>query len=144
MWVRILAATVVGGIVMFLLGWLIYGVLLFSFLKSHSIEYAGLMKEPMPDMVPLALGNLVWGFLFAFIIDYWARIRTFASGLKAGAIIMFPLSLGLDLQFMGMMNMYRDASPIIVDVIAATVLGAITGGVIGLVLGLMDKQVPTE
>jgi hypothetical protein len=144
MWVRIIAATVAGGIVMFFLGFLFYGVLLFDFMKSHTVEYAGLMKEPMPDMVPLVLSNISWAFLLAFVLDYWARIRTFVSGLKAGAIIMFALALGLDLQMMGVMNLFRDASPLIVDVVVATVIGALTGGVIGLVLGLMDRQMPKE
>lgn len=141
MYIRILAATVAGGVAMFVLGFLIYGLALDSYLKANMIHYAGLIKEPMPDMVPLVVANLAWAWLLAFVFDYWAGIRTFVSGLKAGAIIMFPLSLGIDLQFLAFMNLWSGGPvPLIVDVVATTVMGALTGGVIGLVLGLMNKQ----
>jgi hypothetical protein len=142
--IRVLAGTLVGGIVMFFLGWLIFGLLLAEFMKAHTINYAGLMKEPMPDMIPLALANLVWAWLFAFIFDYWANIRTFVGGLKGGALIMFPIALGIDLQFMAFMNLYQGFAPLIIDVIAATVLGAIGGGVIGWVLGMVGKKAELE
>ncbi|CAN5849570.1 hypothetical protein BH20ACI4_BH20ACI4_32620 [soil metagenome] len=142
--IRVLAATVAGGIAFFFLGWLIFGLLLAEFMKAHTINYPGLLKEPMPDMIPLALANLAWAWLIAFIFDYWAGIKTFVGGLKGGALIMFPIILGIDLQFMAFMNLYQGFTPLIVDVIASTVLGAIAGGVIGLILGLVGKKAEAE
>lgn len=140
---RVLAGTVVGGIVMFVLGWLIYGLLLAEYMKAHTVNYAGLMKDP-PDMIPLILANLVWAWLLAFVFDYWANIRTFAGGVKGGALIILPLVLGIDLQFMAFMNLYQGIVPLIIDVIAATLLGAIVGGVIGWVLGMVGKKAGLE
>lgn len=142
--IRVLAATVAGGIVIFFLGWLIFGVLLMEFMKAHTINYPGLLKEPMPDMIPLALANLAWAWLIAFIFDYWAGIKTFVAGLKGGALIMFPLILGLDLMYLAFMNLYQGFTPLIVDVTASTVIGAIGGGVIGLVLGMVGKKAELE
>lgn len=139
MLVRILAATVVGGIAFFFIGWLIYGVLLAQYMKDSTISYPGLMKEPMPDMVPLILANLVIAGLFAFVFEYWATIRTFVGGMKGGAIMMFLIALYIDLNYMAFMNIMKGFTPLIVDVLAATVIGAIVGGLIGLVLGKMDK-----
>lgn len=140
MLLRILAATVAGGIALFFLGWLVYGILLMDFMKDNMINYPGLMKEPMPDMVPLVLANLIIAGLFAFVFEYWATIRTFVGGLKGGAIMMFLIALYIDLSFMSFMNIMKGITPVIVDVIAATVIGAIAGGVIGLVLGAMNKE----
>lgn len=140
---RILAATVVGGIVMFVLGWLIFGLLFAEYMKAHTVNYIGLMKDP-PDMIPLVFANLFWAWLFAFIFDFWANIRTFATGLKAGALIMFPLILGIDLQFAAFMNLYQGIAPLIVDVVSATVMGAIVGGVIGWTLGMVGKKAEAE
>jgi hypothetical protein len=141
MLVRVLAATVAGGIAFFILGFLIFGVLLDPYMKANMIQYPGLMKEPTPDWVALVGWNLVSALLYAFIFDYWAGIRTFVGGLKAGAIIMFLTSVGMDLQFLAFMNIWKGGPvPIIVDIIAATVLGALVGGVIGMVLGLMNKN----
>jgi hypothetical protein len=142
MLIRLLAAAVAGGVAFFGLGFLIYGVLLDPYFKAHMIVYPGLMKEPMPDFVALVASNLISALFFAFVFDYWASIRTFAGGLKGGAIMMFFISLVLDLQYVAFMNMWKDgaAIPVVLDIIAATVTGALVGGVIGLVLGLMKKD----
>lgn len=136
---RILAATIAGGVTYFILGFLIFGLFLEGIMKPHLIEYPGLMKE-MPDFVPLVFANLITAFLFAYIFDKWAQIRTFAGGLKAGTIIAFLQALGFQLMFAAFMHLHKDLTPVVLDVIGSTVMGAITGGVIGLVLGMMDKK----
>lgn len=137
---RVLAATVAGGFTLFLLGWLVYGILLESFMKAHMNQFPGLMKEPMPDMVPLILANLVGAGLMAVVFDHWASIRTFKGGLIGGAIIMFLVALYIDLSFWSFMNLMKDFSAVAVDVFAATCIGAVTGGVVGQVLGMMDRN----
>jgi len=102
------------------------------------IQYTGLIKET-PDFILLGVANLTYAFLLAFIGDYWARVRTFAGGAKLGAIVAFLFALTLDLMFMAFMNLYSGFLVVIVDIIASTVMGAIAGGVIGLVLGKMDN-----
>ena len=101
------------------------------------IEYAGLTKNP-PDMVPLALYNLVWGCLIAFIFEKWAGIRTFAGGFAGGAFLMFLISLATDLGFLAFMNMFKSLWFVAVDVVVVTFMGAVTGGVIGAILGKMS------
>ena len=141
---RVLAATVAGGIAFFALGFLIYGLVLDPYMKANMVQYAGLIKDP-PDFVSLVLANLVNAFLFAFVFDHWAGIKTFAGGLKGGAILMFLIAVTLDLQFMAFMNLWKGGLvPVVVDVIGSTVLGALGGGVIGAVLGLMNKKAAAE
>src|SRR5438874_7390180 len=88
MLVRVLAATVAGGIVFFVVGYILFALLLDPIIKPYMIQYPGLMKEPMPDILFLAIWNLTMAFLFAFVFDYWASIRTFVGGLKGGFILM--------------------------------------------------------
>ena len=137
---RTIVAAIVGAIVLFLTGFLFFGVLLESFFKSQMIEYKGLMRET-PIFVTLFLWNIVWAWLIAFIFDYWATIRTFVGGLKGGAIIMFAVVFGVNLANYTFMNIYtgNPLVPIAVSVIVQTVMGALAGGVIGLVLGKMRK-----
>jgi hypothetical protein len=136
---RVLAATVAGGITYFILGFVIFGVLLDeTVMKPNLNTYPGLMKD-IPVWAPLILANLILAFLFAYIFDNWASIRTFAGGLKAGAIIAFLQALGFQLMFLAFMNLAKNYIPPVVDIIASTVMGAITGGVVGLVLGMMNK-----
>ena len=140
MLIRVLAATVAGGIAIFVLGFLIYGLLLDPYMKANMVQYAGLVKDP-PGWAALVGANLANALMLAFVFDYWAGIRTFVGGVKGGAIIMFLIALTLDLQFLAFMNLWKgDPLPIVVDILGATVLGALAGGVIGLVLGLMNKN----
>ena len=136
---RILAAAVAGTVVIFSLGYLIYGMLLVSFMQDNLIQYPGLNKNP-PDFVSLALSNLVLAFLLAFIFEHWANVRTFAGGLKSGAIFMFLIGLSKDLSFMGYMNLFKGFTPVVIDVLAETVRVSLAGGVIGAVLGMMRKD----
>jgi hypothetical protein len=138
---RIAAATVAGGIAFFFLGFLIYGVILDPLvMKPNMNEFAGLTKE-VPAWAPLVAANFVSALLLAYIFDVWAGIRTFAGGLKAGAIIFFLMSLSFQLMFIAFWNLSKNLLPNVMDVVGSTVLGAICGGIIAMVLGMMSKEV---
>ena len=69
---RILLATLAGGVVMFLLGFLIYGILLDAFMKANMMpEAAKLMKDP-PNLSLLFLSfqspRTSFGFVTLVII----------------------------------------------------------------------------
>jgi hypothetical protein len=132
---RLAAATVVGGIAFFVLGFIIYGLILDPYvMKPHmNPDAQKLMRDP-PMWIPLILANLVTAFLLAYIFDKWATIRTFAGGLTGGAVVMFLIALSFQLMFLAFMRMTDNASPVIADIVGSTVMGAIGGGVIGAVL----------
>jgi hypothetical protein len=139
MLIRVVAATVAGGIVFMVLGFLIYGLALAGSEKTWLVQYPGLMKEP-PNFIALTLSNLAWAFLLAVIYERWARIRTFKDGAIAGAVIMVIAAAAIDLQFKALMVLIIGFTPIIVDLIALGIMGAATGGVVGMVLGMMNKD----
>ena len=137
---RVLAATVAGGIAFFVLGFVIYGLILDPMvMKPNMVIYAGLMKET-PTWIPLILANFVSAFLLAYIFDKWASISTFIGGLKGGAIVWFLISLAYQLMFVAFMNLSKNYIPPIADVAGSIIMGAIGGGVIGQVLGMMKKE----
>jgi hypothetical protein len=142
---RVLAATLAGGVAFFFLGGLIYGVVLDPLVMKPSMnpEAVKLMKDP-PTWLPLVLANFVMAFLFAYIFDKWATIRTFTGGLTAGAVIYFLITLSMQLMFAAFMNLMNGWTPAVADVLGSTVLGALGGGVIGLVLGMMNKRAATN
>lgn len=137
---RLLAATVAGGVTFMVLGFVIYGLILEErVMRPNMNTYAGLMNET-PVWLPLILANLVSAFLLAYIFEQWAGIRTFVGGLKGGAIVWFLISLSFQLMFLAFMNLHKNYIPPAVDVLGSVVLGAIGGGVIGQVLGMMNKE----
>jgi len=137
---RILAATVAGGVAFFVLGWVIYGLLLdpLVFKPNANPETLKLMKDP-PEWVFLILANFVAAFLLAYIFDRWATIKTFVGGLIAGAIIYLIIALYMQLMFAAFMKITNGLMPTIVDIIGTMILGGLAGGVVGLVLGKMNK-----
>lgn len=140
MLVRIAAATIAGGVAFFILGFVIYGLFLDPMVMKPNMnpEAAKLMKDP-PSFVPLVLANLVSALLLAYIFEKWATIRTFAGGAMGGAVVFFLIALSFQLMFAAFMNLMNGYIPAVADVIGSTVLGAIGGGVVGMVLGMMNK-----
>jgi len=83
---RALAGSVAGAVTLFIAGYLIFGVLIISFMKDNTFQYAGLVKDT-PVLQVIFLSNLVMACLLAFVFEYWASIRTFAGGVKCGALL---------------------------------------------------------
>lgn len=131
---KILLAGLAGGVVFFLLGFLFYGVLLMKFFEANAGSATGVMKDP-PIWWALILGNIFWGLLLAVIFGRWANISTFMTGLKAGAVIGVLAALSWDLTMYATSN-FSNLTGTLVDVVVATAMTAITGGVVGLVLGM--------
>lgn len=135
---KILLGTVAGGVVFFLLGWLIYGVFLMDFMKENMVQYEGLIKDP-PGMWGYAVSNLAWAFLVSYIFVKWANISTINRGFTAGMIISFPIILGIDIVNYAEMNLLNETM-LIVDIIIGTIMGGIMGAVVGWVVGMGKKQ----
>mgnify|MGYP001348898535 CR=1 FL=1 len=137
---RLLAASVAGGVTFFVLGLVIYGLILEErVMRPNMNAFPGLMNEE-PVWLPLILANVVSALLLAFIFEKWASIRTFVGGMKGGVIVLFLISLNFQLMFLAFMNLSKNYIPNVADVIGSTVMGAISGGVIGQVLGMMNKE----
>jgi hypothetical protein len=138
---KLFYAAIAGTVVSFLLGWILYGLLLKGFFDSQTIHYEGLMMA-MPNIFLLILANLSMSFFLALIFQRWAGITTFIRGFYAGMTVGFFFALTVDLFFLSMLNLYTPAYAI-VDVILSTLLNGVVGGVIGMVLGSGKKAVAT-
>ena len=126
---KLLLGTVAGGVTYFILGFLIYGVML-----------AGMMQGPCmraeTDMVWWAMiaGNLGYAFLLSYVF-LRAGIGTLGAGLQAGAVVALVVALSVDLMMYATTMVIPDMMGIAVDVGASTVLGAGAGAVIGKLVG---------
>ena len=135
---RVLVATVAGGAALFLFGFVMYDLILSTYMKDQMVQYPGLMNEA-PNFVTLIIANIVWALLVALIFDRWATISTFVGGAIGGAMIAFLMGLYFDLMNVSFMNLFRGFTPVIVDVISFTIIGALAGGIVGAVLGMMGN-----
>lgn len=130
---KVIIGGVVGAVVMFLLGWLVYRVIL------------GSMNPDMPDPTPMGLvwifiGNLSAGLLLSYVFSNWANISTAMGGAKAALIIGVLVSLWFDSFAMAMPEMWVEAArmgltEMIIDVVASTAIMVGGGTVVGWYLG---------
>ena len=149
MLVRLLVAGIVGAVVSMIVGYVIWGILLGSYFASTLSPLGQQVIAQEPRFLPLSVAQLAFGFFYAFIFVRWARIQSLTSGIFAGAVIGFFLALTMDLMndsFMVGLHVGANTPPMLVDIAAAVVNGALIGAAEGLVLGLMSKggTVPSE
>ncbi|MBK8489521.1 MAG: hypothetical protein IPL49_01130 [Saprospirales bacterium] len=130
---KLLMAGVAGGVTYFILGFLLYGLLLMDFFTKNATN--DVSRGDGMVWWSLILGNLFVGFLLAYIFGQWASIKNFMGGLMGGAIVGFLFSGAIDFSMYGtsdLMNMTATIS----DILVGTIMFALTGGVVGLVLGM--------
>jgi len=134
---KILLGGLAGGVALFLLGWVIYGMLLMDYSTAN---YNQCMNRPMQGMVwwAMIVSNLALGFLLATIFS-WSNTTGLMAGAKAAGIIGLLLGVSLDLGFYSMTTMYSSLTVIFVDVVAYIVYLAIAGAVIAWVMGIVKK-----
>jgi LytS/YehU family sensor histidine kinase len=134
---RLILATITGAVLSFLLGWLLYGILLMDFFGANMIMYDGLIKE-MPNLLFVFIAGLASWFMISFIFQRWAGFTTFLQGLGGGAFIGFFIGVSIDLSLYSMFNLYNGAY-IAMDIAVSTIMTALIAGVVAAILGSGKK-----
>ena len=135
---KFLIGGIVGGIAYFLLGWLVYGILLMDFMTSNPGSATGVMKA-QGDMIwwALILGNLLGGFALAYVLSK-AGVMNAAGGATVGAIFGLLIAASFDFTMYGTSNI-MSMKGMLADICASTVMSAVVGAIVGWVLGMGRK-----
>lgn len=130
---KILRGTLSGGIAFFLLGWLVYGILLSDFMMSN---YNQCPNRPMEEMIwwAMLLSNLIFAFFLTLILK-WSGAKGLVDGLKTGALVGFLFAATIDLSFYSMTTMFNSFGALLVDLIVSTLMTTVIGAVIVLLWG---------
>jgi hypothetical protein len=135
---KFLFAWIAGTVVLFVFGYLIYGMLLADFMKNHSGPATGVAKSSQEYILWLiGVANLVYAFLLTYVFSR-AGVATPAKGFALGATIGLLTSLSTDLITYATTNL-ATCTGILGDVVAFTVLAGVAGAVIGWVKGMGTK-----
>ena len=133
-----LLATLAGAIVMFFLGYLIWGITMADFLEQHSI--VNIIKD-QPNMGMIALGNIVGAFILSTIYSKWARgHHSLGQGFQFGAWIGAFAGIAIGLIWYATAN-FMDLTGHLVSGILDIIYYGIVGAVIALVY---QKTAPKE
>lgn len=127
---------ITGGVLFFLLGWLIYGMLLTSFMESHTGTAGNIMRAE-PDFLYLAIGNLAMGFAVAYVL-LKANVSSMAGGFVTAGIFGLLIGVGFDCMMYATSTVISKTA-MAADVAASTVMTAIVGAVVAMVMGMGKK-----
>ena len=131
---RFVIGSIVGGVVLFLTGYVIFNIILASFFEANMGSATGLARDP-PFLWAIALGCLGYAILICYAMGARGALGL-AGGMKTGAIVGFLLWLTADFISYGSTNA-TTLTAVLADVVAAFVHGGIGGAAIGLVVSKM-------
>jgi hypothetical protein len=135
---KFLIGGLVGGIVYFFLGYLLYGKLLSDFFHSNAGTATGVDK-PMDQFEwwALILGNVLSGCLLSYVFVK-SNITSPGTGLLTGGVIGLLVAAGYDLVSYSVSNLMTTTS-VFGDIGIFTVMSAIAGAFVGWVCGAVGK-----
>ncbi len=134
-----LIATIVAAIVMFFLGYFIWGLATVSFFEGHTIN--DVMKDP-PDMMFIFISNLVSAFALGTIYSKWSSNHSFGDGFNFGIWVGIFAGIGYALLGYGTGEI-MDLTGHLVDGIVSMIYFAIVCGVIGLMYKVTEPKAAT-
>jgi len=126
------AGTVGGGVVLFVLGYIIFETLLGDFYAANGGSATGVNRDPQLVWA-VAVGALAYAALMLYAFKAHAASLNIASGMKVGATVGFLLWLCADFTLYGITNM-NNLTLTIVDPLVELVRGGITGAVLAALL----------
>ena len=127
---RLAIGTVVGGIAMFVIGYLIWNILLDYW--NGAFDAAGVAREAQL-LWAVVLSNIAAAALITLAIERGGS-STIGGGVNIGAIVGFLVWSGVNLAFYADTTIF-DLTTIILDSLLASVHYGIGGGAIAAVLG---------
>ena len=129
---KFLVGGLIGGVAAFVLGYLIYGILLHPMMAGETM--AGVDKEMGEfNWAFLILGNLVFGFLYAYVLTK-SNTGGFSAGAMMGAVLGFLFALAFDSIMYATTNIIS-MKGMCLDIVGSVVMGALVAGIIGAYLG---------
>lgn len=123
---KCILATLAGGVTLFLLGYVFYGLLLADFFANDSMTEA-------PNYLALAAGQLAGGALLALVLS-WRGAGGPAEAFKAGAGVGVLYSLSMGLTMLGTTEGLNTATTVIGDAAVMLVMYGVGGMVVAKVL----------
>lgn len=130
--------TLVGGVSFFLLGWLIFGLLLTGGMYSSETNSN---IRPESDMIwwAMVLSNFIWAYFITWVIEIRGS-QGAIPGMMTGLYIGLLMTLAFDLGMYAMSTMFPSGKDMVMDIVANSLLCAVVGLIIGLVVGKTGTQ----
>lgn len=138
--VKILLATLVGTVVYFLFGWLVFEGILGKYMSANTTQIAGFKKMEMESsMLMLLVSCAAYALLLAILMGQWAQVGTFREGMKIGAVTGVLVATMTNSYWYSTSHFFNGFQPMLADIAAAGLTVGVMGGAMGWFLGYWDK-----
>ena len=131
---RLITGTVAGGITLFVLGYLVYGLAMADFFANNTGSATGVDRET-PIFWAIAVGEFSMAALVTLALG-WKGASSTADGFKTGALVGLLVALMFNFIMYGVTNI-SNLTAAMVDPVISLVRVGIGGAVIAMVLGKM-------
>lgn len=129
---KLLVGTIVGWVVLFFLGYLIFGILMADFYRANAGTATGVEKMPL-NLVAIGIGQLAAAGALTLILS-WVGVRSIVQGAMMAGVVGLLFFLGVDLTTFGSTNT-STLKVTLVEPVIIGILYAIAGGAIAAVAG---------
>jgi hypothetical protein len=134
--IKILLAALVGTIVYFGIGWLVFEGLLGKYMSANTTQIVGFKKsEEESSMLMLIISCAAYALLLAIVMGNWTQVNTFKEGAILSATVGILVATMTNSYWYSTSHFFNGFAPILADIAAAGVTVGIMGGAIAWVLG---------
>jgi hypothetical protein len=134
--IKIALAALVGTIVYFGIGWLVFEGLLGKYMSANTTQIVGFKKsEEESSMLMLIVSCAAYALLLAIVMGNWTQVNTFREGTILGATVGILVATMTNTYWYSTSHFFNGFAPLLVDIAAAGITVGIMGGVIAWFLG---------
>ena len=134
---KMLIGTVVGGVTFFLLGGLIYAIILGDFYEANLGSATGVLRE-LPIMWAMVVSQLGMAAVVTYVF-LLSDVASASNGLKTGAILGLLLGIAISFDLYSVTN-WSNSTVAFVEPLVWVVRTSLAGAAIGWVLGRGSRK----
>ncbi len=129
---KLIVAGLIGSIVHFFLGWIVYGILLMNTMQSHTNQSIFRKDEEMIFWSIIA-GSLCFGFLLSYILEK-SKVTGLKNRTSLSVLVGLLMAAYINFSSFGTSTVYIDIVGVLTDTLAGGLVAGFTGWTISLYL----------
>ncbi len=135
--IEIIIATLAGAVGYFIIGWIVFELILGKFMAKNMTTAVGFMKsDEESSLLWIFVSCLAYSLLITLLLSQWIGQTTLIDGLLIGATIGGLISVMTSTYWWGSSHLFSNFKPIVADVFAAVITVGFMGVVISFTLNL--------
>jgi hypothetical protein len=136
---QFITASVLGGVLHFFIGWLVYGILLADFMQS-SANQSIMKKDNEMILWAIFIGSMGIGTLLTYIFSK-SGVANMKSGFTTAAIVGALMATAMNFTSYGTANIFNNLQAVIIDIVTMAFVVGLPGAGIGYYLSMRKTEV---